>query len=149
MQYYWNSRNNLGSGEKAIKLGDQLPEPYSDDARLSRWLKDGLISESKPSRDAKTKSELEKLKLENLELSAKIKILTDQIGQNAELSKQKELLGAQNKSLNELLDRLSLLIMENESKISEVIKTLREEKVSKNDRLEAAATLENLHKVDG
>lgn len=142
--YYWNCKNSLGAGKKAIKEGDKLPDSYAVDPRLKGWLDDGVVSKEKPTPTAKLESDVERLRSENLDLAAKIKVLTDRIEDDAKLGEQNKTLSSQNKALNERLENLTNAMMDNEAKIAEAIRNLIEERVSKDERLEVARSLENL-----
>lgn len=142
--YYWNCKNRLGSGKKAIKEGEELPEKYLGDPRLERWIKDGVVSKTKPTPTAKMQSNIDMLKAKNLDLSAKVKVLTEQLDISAKLEDQNKGLSDQNKALTKQLDGLTQAIMANESEISKAISALMEERVGKDDRLEVAQSLKRL-----
>jgi phosphoenolpyruvate synthase/pyruvate phosphate dikinase len=125
-KYYWNSVNNLGSGKKAVKSGDLLPDDYLTDLRLEGWVRNGIVSESKSLVSVKTELELklEKLQADNLNLAAKIKVLTDRLSSKANLESKNDLLSSQNQKLAIKMAKLYKAMMDNEAQISDVIKSL-------------------------
>jgi hypothetical protein len=148
-KYYWNSEHRLGRRENAIKKGDELPESYQDDPRLERWLAEKIVSKTKPSDTSLMTETIDDLKRENINLAAQVNVLTGRLKSVEGVVSEKKLLSEQNKSLREKLDAKTSLMMNNETKIGEVIKQLREERVSKDERLEAAQILADLQRVGG
>jgi hypothetical protein len=140
-KYFWAANYNLGGRKSPVEPGDELPKRYNDDPRLPKWIRKGFVSTVKPSNEAKFAKTIEDLELQNLELQSKLKVKIDKLKDLEDSSKAYEKAQAQ-------LDKLMIMMMDNEKIIADGVKVLREDRVDKKERLDVADLLEALPKLE-
>jgi predicted RNase H-like nuclease (RuvC/YqgF family) len=145
--YYWNDVSNLGSGKDAIKRGDPLPQKYNTDKRLGGWIESGVVTLDKPSKEAEIKESLENLEFKNMELRDKIDSLTKQLESTSKVVGQARTVSTQNAQLHERINKYSAAMMNNEEKISQVIKELGAKTLSKSVKEDIVKKLESIEIV--